>query len=317
MKKLDLIDKKLLQELDINARSPISQLAKKLKISRDVTNYRMKKLEKDQIIRGYRTYINSAKLGYKMYRCYFKFYAITKEEYKNLINLLVENKNIFWVGETDGFVDVVFGVLFENSISFNKFYRNIIEKFRKVIKQDYVHEVISYSYLDRQYLLKKENTRQELIIGNSEKEKYDSTDWEILKILSQHARSPIIEIASKLKMDSASIIYRIKQLEKRKIIIGYKVDLNLALINRHFYTIKMYLSDFEKKEELITYLKAQSFVTNFTEAIGSWDVEVDVEVESDEEYHKFINDIKEKYDFISEIAFFRAPKTFKIINMPA
>lgn len=43
---MDLIDKKLLCLLDINSRTPISIIAKTLKISRNVTDYRIRRLEK-------------------------------------------------------------------------------------------------------------------------------------------------------------------------------------------------------------------------------------------------------------------------------
>ena len=316
MSKLDLIDKKLLAALDRNARAPLSQLAKQLRISRDVAGYRMKRLEEEGIIKGYDAYIDASKLGYKLYRVYFKLYSISLKQHTELIEMLTTNENTFWVGETDGFVDIVFGVWAKTSASFNIFYRSIMERFRKVIKNEYVHEVITYSYLDRAYLLSNKEERQEFVVGKNTQEPYDEIDISILRQLSRNARASLIEIAQHLKMDSASILYRIRQLEKKKIILGYKVNLNLSLLNRHFYTLKLYLSAFERKKELLTYLRTLSIVTNFTDSIGSWDVEFDVEVESDTEYHSLIADVKEKYDFISEVSFFRAPKTYKIITMP-
>jgi len=311
MAKLDKIDRKILYELDINARAPVSKIAKRLKTSRDIVNYRINRLEKQGIINGFKTFIDRSKLGYIMYRCYLKFYSISKSEHQSLIKELIENEKVFWVGETDGFIDLSFGVWFEKPIEFYDFYNSIIEKFRKSIKRDYVHQVISYSYLDRSYLLdKKPDKRKEIAIGGNEKQKYKKIDIALLNILSENARTPIIEIASKLKKDSASIIYRIKQLEKKKIILGYNADLDISKLGREFYTVKMYLSDFKRKKEVISYLKSLPFVTNFTKAIGSWDVEVDLEVESSKQYHDFIDDIKEKYEFISEIQFFRAPKRF-------
>lgn len=316
MSKLDLIDKKLLVALDKNARLPLSQLAKQLRISRDVVNYRIKRLEEEGIIRGYDTYIDASKLGYKIFRCYLKFYSISLRQHTELIELLTKNEDVFWTGETDGFVDIVFGVWVKSSASFNEFYRSVVERFRKVIKNEYVHEVISYSYLDKRYLLPTKEECQEFLVGGNAQESYDGIDVSILKLLSKNARVSLIDIAQHLKMDSASILYRIRQLEKKKIILGYKANLNLALLNRHFYTIKLYLSAFERKKELLTYLRSLPIVTNFTNSIGSWDVEFDVEVESDTEYHSLIADLKEKYDFISEVSFFRAPKTYKIITMP-
>ncbi len=43
--KLDLLDKKILYELDINARQTSTQLSKKLKRSRNVIEYRINRLK--------------------------------------------------------------------------------------------------------------------------------------------------------------------------------------------------------------------------------------------------------------------------------
>src|SRR3989338_9223842 len=212
MSKLDLIDKKLLAALDRNARAPLSQLAKQLRISRDVAGYRMKRLEEEGIIKGYDAYIDASKLGYKLYRVYFKLYSISLKQHTELIEMLTTNENTFWVGETDGFVDIVFGVWAKTSASFNIFYRSIMERFRKVIKNEYVHEVITYSYLDRAYLLSNKEERQEFVVGKNTQEPYDEIDISILRQLSRNARASLIEIAQHLKMDSASILYRIRQL---------------------------------------------------------------------------------------------------------
>ncbi len=314
--KLDSINKKILSELDLNARISISELARTLRISREVANYRLKLLEKGGIIDGYKLFVDHSALNLKMYRVYFKFYSIAKEDYQKLVKSLVEDTMVFWVGETEGFVDLVFGVLSKSALDFHQFYQKIIEQFRPVIKRDYVHEIITYSYLNRAYIFPKNNKqRQEMVIGKNTPKKYDSVDVKILKRLSENSRVSLIKIAGELKMESASIIYRIKQLEKKKIILGYKANINLNKINRQFYTLKMYLSNFNNKQSLLSYLKNMPFVVNFTESIGSWDVEVDIEVESDMEYHTFINDLKEKFPFISEILFFRAPRIFKVVNV--
>ena len=317
MHQLDKIDRKILHELDLNARLPLSQLAKRLGLSRDVANYRMKKLEKEKVIRGFRAFIDASRLGYRMYRVCLKFYAISNKDYIELTDMLASQENVFWVGQTDGFIDIVFGAWFRTASEFNDFYASIIEKFRPVIKQDYVHELLSYSYLDRAHLIdSKAFQRSEIIVGGNREEAIDGKDIEILRMLSTNARTPLIGIANNLRMDSASIIYRIRNLESKGVVAGYKVDLSLKELYRSFYSIKMYLSRFGRRRELIAYLKSKPIVVNFTRAIGSWDVEFDVEVENDGEYHSFIQDVKDRFDFISEISFFRVTKNLKVTNLP-
>ena len=62
---LDQIDKRILFELEKNARINDSALAKIVKKSKDSVRYRIKKLEEQKIITGYRTWIDYSKLGYR------------------------------------------------------------------------------------------------------------------------------------------------------------------------------------------------------------------------------------------------------------
>mgnify|MGYP000094311830 CR=1 FL=1 len=67
-------DQKLLKILDLDARQSNIQIAKKLKISKNVVNYNIKRLEDEKLIKGYNTLVNASKLGYFFFRVYVDFY---------------------------------------------------------------------------------------------------------------------------------------------------------------------------------------------------------------------------------------------------
>jgi DNA-binding Lrp family transcriptional regulator len=69
---LDEIDSKILKELSINARINIVDLAEKLSISRDVINYRLKKLTKEGILVQFRCYPNLQNIGINHYKVIFR-----------------------------------------------------------------------------------------------------------------------------------------------------------------------------------------------------------------------------------------------------
>ena len=50
---LDKTDRKILYELDVNARQPLNKIAKNLKINKDTLKYRIKKMEDDKVILRY------------------------------------------------------------------------------------------------------------------------------------------------------------------------------------------------------------------------------------------------------------------------
>ncbi len=61
--KLDAVDRKILNILQENATTPLSRIGKALGISEATVRYRVKNLEKKEVIKTYTTLLNPAKVG--------------------------------------------------------------------------------------------------------------------------------------------------------------------------------------------------------------------------------------------------------------
>ena len=83
----DLIDRKILQELSADARLPVAELGRRIRLSPSATAERVRRLESLELIRGYRAEINLQALGFSItafvrltcdgnrYRPFLKFIA--------------------------------------------------------------------------------------------------------------------------------------------------------------------------------------------------------------------------------------------------
>jgi len=317
MIKLGLIDRKLLFELDSNSRAPISTLSKKLSISRDVVSYRLNRFKDKKIINSYGAVIDASKLGYKIYRIFLKFYAMPKQKYQELLNLLKETDNIFWIGECDGFVDLAIGIWINKSSELYHFYNELVLSFRKYIKKDYVYELISFTHFTENYIGDFSTEDRVLaVIGKSEKESFDQIDIQILNLLVANSRIPIIEIASKVNLDSSTVIHRIKQLKKRKIISAFTIDINHEVLGRDWYSIKIYLSDLSRRKEIIEFLKSVNSVITMSSTIGGWDIDFDMKISSSKEYYDLMDTLKNNFSEMLEIEHFRIKKTLMTLGIP-
>ena len=67
---LNLLDKKILYELDLNSRIPISTLAKNVRTSKETVNFRIKRLIKNGYIKGFVTTLYTSNLN----RFYYKLF---------------------------------------------------------------------------------------------------------------------------------------------------------------------------------------------------------------------------------------------------
>jgi Lrp/AsnC family leucine-responsive transcriptional regulator len=63
---IDLVDRKILEELSLEARLPIAELGRRIKLSPSATAERVRRLESLQLIRGYRADINLNALGFSI-----------------------------------------------------------------------------------------------------------------------------------------------------------------------------------------------------------------------------------------------------------
>lgn len=94
---VDVKDKKILFHLDLNCRQSNSQIGKKVGLKRDAVAYRIKRMEEQGIIKKYWTVIDAFKLGYTVFRIYFKFQDIPQDVKTEIINLFMKYKHTWSV----------------------------------------------------------------------------------------------------------------------------------------------------------------------------------------------------------------------------
>ena len=157
MKEVDKIDRKILYELDIDARQPLSKIASNVGTSKQVVDYRIKRLVKLGIIKGFSTVIDHSKLGYFSFRVYIKLRNISPTKQKEMIQYLNNNNDIWWLVTVDGDWDIDFVVLVKNAFDFYRIWEEFINLFMNYI---FKHEVTVYSHIQefpKSYLINKKN----------------------------------------------------------------------------------------------------------------------------------------------------------------
>ena len=82
---MDSLDKKILSELMRNSRTPVTQLAKKVRSSREVVNYRISKMQKNGIILKFVTEIDTNLLGYQSASAFINIKAKKENELKEFV----------------------------------------------------------------------------------------------------------------------------------------------------------------------------------------------------------------------------------------
>jgi DNA-binding Lrp family transcriptional regulator len=304
-KTLDLKDRKILFELDSNARASCSSIAKKVGLSTEVVNYRIKRLEKEEIITGYTAMVNLATLGVVHYKVCLTVQHISSVELEKIMSELKKIPEVKWIVQTMGNWDVVITVEAKSMEDADRVKREVLSKFANSVSRKEISFLVEAHTFNRNYLIGRKRTEKSRVIMKKLPDiDLDALDISILKALARNSRMPLIELSSNLKTTSRVLHYRIKQLEKKRIISGYKISINYEKIGIKFFKTFMYLANPEKKrfDELLSYLTINEHVTHDVKVMGNWDIEPEFEVYSDKEFNNIMIEIKDKFsDIISRI----------------
>lgn len=300
--KLDKTDLKILYQLDINARMSDLQIARKLKTSREVVDYRIKKLIRNDVINRFFTHIRAEKLGFTIYKMHFATKGLNDDEEKELINYFVKHENVYRVLLCDGIYDLIVSMAAKDVYKLHQMLKECYNKYDvNFLAKDALISIIVY-HGRREYLIGKYRKEMQPLIRGGEKGNLalDDKDTEILKILSNNARSPIIQIARHLGMTSSAVIYRMKELERKNIICAYRCSINVEKIG--YIRCKLFLSlnfsDTKKEKELKQYCLEHPNIIFFWYCIGHCDLEVELEIENTAAFHNLLKEIKTRFSNI-------------------
>lgn len=316
--KLDFYDKKILFELDKNARITTSDLAKQIRKSKQFVDYRIKKLEQEKIILGYTTVIDYSKLGYTSIRVYLKFHNITPEQQKELENELIKDKEVWWLVTLEGPWDVGYATAVKNVLDFYEYWDKITKRYRQFISK---RSIVIYTHIKqypKAYLIGKKNIEAGTLVGASKEIiRIDDFDKEILKLISDKARLPLLEIATRLKTSPQVIRNHIKRLEKLSIIQGYRALIDVSFLGYRYYKSYLNLVNTEKLKELDGFCAQHPNILNVNRTIGGRDYEIELQAKSFDEFEKIMNEIRTKFvGMIDNYEFVIAREEKKMIYFP-
>jgi DNA-binding Lrp family transcriptional regulator len=91
--KLDLKDRRILYQLDIDSRQSLTQIGKKVGLKKDVVSYRIQRMQDEGVIKNFWTLIDAYKLGYIIFRFYLVFQYTNPEVKNKIIDYLAKDKH--------------------------------------------------------------------------------------------------------------------------------------------------------------------------------------------------------------------------------
>ncbi len=292
---LDEIDRKILFELDRNSRTPISLLSKKLKLGRDRLSYRMRSLKEKGLLKRCTVTVDPYRFGLCVYKTYLQLES-DKARRADLLHVFQSRPDIYWFGETDGSWDMMFGVYARSPYEFNLVQDSILDEFKDVVRGFCVYTLIEAWFFRKNYLLEMGSSFFK-IGGKPEYLELDERDSEILSLLADDARMSVSEIGERISASSTLVNSRIERMEKLGIIVGYRIELDLAQLGMSSFKARLFVTEHDKDsiERLIDYARLNPYLMYMIRQIGDCKVELELEVRDFEHYTMMIDDLREKF----------------------
>ena len=320
MAKIDLKDRKILYELDIDCRQSNSQIGKKVGLGRDVVGYRINKMEKEGIIKNYWAHIDTFRLGYNVFRVYVDFQYVTSEIKEKIIKYFVDYPNSWVVISIKSPHDLVLVFWVKDIYEFYKFWDNALDKYEDYFSEYHISIYCGAIVYKKSFLLPelKEPNRRicEMRCGGKPIE-IDETDYKLLNELAVNARAPLIDLADKLVCSSQNVAYRIKRLTKNRVINGLRVNLDLSKLGFQHYKVDIYLKDHKLKKSILEYLDDKNYVEYMNFSVGWSDLEPEFIVKDFDELMNILKEIENKFpNSIKKKSFFINEKVHKLCCIP-
>lgn len=296
--KLDKVNKRILYELDKNARIPDIKLAKIVKKSKESVRYRIKKLQDEGIIKGFSIWIDPTKLGFRSGKIYLNLANIPErlDKFKEIVK---NDKRLMWFSVAEGSWNIGLTYFVKSNKEFFDLKNQLFSRFKDLILESHTASLVEVNYCDATFLYETQ-TNWKPSFDNEINNNLDPLEKEILKILFKNSRANVVDIAYAAKTSVDKIRTRVRNLENKKIIIKYLVNIDYNKLNKEFFKTFLYFKNISEEDEqkLMNYAQNVPEIIRFIKQISPWDVELEVMCDNYLQYNEIVSDLTKEFSNI-------------------
>jgi len=290
---LDKKDWKILSLLSHDSRIPLTKLATKTGVSREVANYRIKRLVKTGVIQSFFTEIDLAALGYTKHVVYLELKNATKHKEKEILHILENNPFVSWLVTSTGKWSVIFDIHSRNVQHLSQLMNQLKNDLLKFFGQYELVTLERYRYFHSKFFGEEDPIEKE----KKTSAVLDEVDLSILKELRNNARIDYVKLSHSIGLTPEAISKRIRRLKANNVIKKFSIFPNLAQLGFEHYNVQINLENVnaDGEREIMTYLKNHKSVSFIYEPISHWDIEFGVFVKNPGELRDFMMDFRTQY----------------------
>jgi Lrp/AsnC family transcriptional regulator, leucine-responsive regulatory protein len=300
MAKLDLKDRKLLVALSQNARVSQAQLGKAVGISKSAVPYRIKRLQKEGVIRRFFAVMNFSAVGLNTYNVFFKLNT-SKEREDGVFAYFDQHPNVVWTCRFLGMWDFHVEVVANDFEHFNFILSEILVELGDCLDDYRTHlalEVYKVEHLPKQFV--EEASVEALKLPDrtwKEKITLDAVEKKILFALNEDGVAPLHEIAKACGTTLDVVYYRMKKLYKEGVILQYIpfVDLGKLGFTQYFCHLELRHLTADKEKTLKQFLVQHKNVKYAFRGATQLEVLFLLAVQNVQELDDIVRELKQRF----------------------
>jgi DNA-binding Lrp family transcriptional regulator len=292
---LDLLDRKILYELDVDSSVPFKELGRKLGIAKETAAFRVKRLVARGYIKNFITTINISNLNRFYYKLFYKFHKTTPEIDEDIVTFIRNNASTAYFASLEGRYDVVFLILAKDMQDLRAFLVPFREKFGDYVLEQEILTLPSVHRFNFRFFLPKKEVFHTKYPEQLVEPDIDDLDIIVIENLAKDSRISLVELATMTKTESNVIKYRMKKLRAAGILGTNVLNINFEKFGMQHIQIDYSLRNHSVIQNMIASAAMMQQSTFATVTLGKYDLALEFVVEKMEELRGIIKDIKQAY----------------------
>ena len=297
---MDVKDRKILEILSDNAKIPIGKLSKQVGLSREVTSYRIKRLKRHGILQRIIAKIDMTRFYQNAYSIFIRFAKLDGKFLKEAISFFAKNPYVMWVGALGGEYDISASLLTRNPNDLKVFLQQIEQQFGQNKKYDLFLFEREFKNTVRNIFSHQKQQLCEGLITELAPQKLialDAIDKTILYALSKNAEISMARLASLVGLSEEAIRLRIRNLEKNKIICGYRGLIDLHQLGLEIYYALMRFENLtpEQEKKLETYVQLNPHYLYCAKIVGEYNLQATLWASTPQQFQSVLYDIRNTF----------------------
>jgi|GEM_PF-818208 len=236
---------RVLLAAELRAREGPTSIAALLDTSEQLVQYHLRRLEAAEAILGYNALVDVQRIGYSFHLLYLSFFGLTSAEELRWIKYVAsEVSGVALVARTIGRWNALVGVIAANNRELASIVTKVCKHATGKVADLVITTEVECTYSSLQLLGKwKPVVISTSTDADSEHSAIDELDLQILEALARDCRPSAAEIARILGSSPSTTLRRIDELERRRVILGYRVQIDYEQYGFYQYRLLLRLSD--------------------------------------------------------------------------